>query len=123
MMISSIPSFQRGDVVLVRFPFTDLTTEKVRPAVVVSSSEFNKYSKDLVLIKITSQNSNFENDDELILTEEDIRLSCLQKACKVQVSKIFTLKKDLIIKQCGKLSNGSLNTISRKLAKILQLSN
>jgi mRNA interferase MazF len=44
-----------GDVVLVPFPFTDQTTTKKRPAVVVSSAAYNSERPDIVLIAVTSR--------------------------------------------------------------------
>jgi mRNA interferase MazF len=44
-----------GDVVLVPFPFTDQTTTKKRPAVVVSSDAYHRDRPDLILMAITSQ--------------------------------------------------------------------
>ena len=44
-----------GGVVLVRFPFTSQTAFKQRPAVVVSSSEYNRARPDVVIMAITSQ--------------------------------------------------------------------
>ena len=48
-------AFQRGDVVLVPFPFSDLSTTKVRPAVVVSGSLYHTTEPDLILAAITSR--------------------------------------------------------------------
>jgi len=48
-------AFQRGDVVLVPFPFSDLSTTKVRPAVVVSGSLYHATEPDLILAAITSK--------------------------------------------------------------------
>lgn len=42
-------AFQRGDVVLIPFPFTDLTTTKTRPAVVVSSAAYQSVRPELLL--------------------------------------------------------------------------
>ena len=47
-----------GDIVLVPFPFTDQSTSKKRPAVVVSSFEYNKNRQDLVLMAVTSQSKS-----------------------------------------------------------------
>ena len=47
--------YEFGDVVLVPFPFTDQTTTKKRPAVVVSSQAYHRTRADLILMAITSQ--------------------------------------------------------------------
>ncbi len=44
-----------GDVVLVPFPFTDQTTTKKRPAVVVSSDAYHRDRPDVILMAVTSQ--------------------------------------------------------------------
>ena len=48
-------TFEPGDVVLVRFPFTDLTALKKRPALIVSPSEFSKRNGDVVIVALTGQ--------------------------------------------------------------------
>jgi len=48
-------SFEFGDIVLVPFPFTDQSTTKQRPAVVVSASAFNAERPDLIVMAVTSQ--------------------------------------------------------------------
>ncbi len=53
-MPSTTP-YKRGDIVLVPFPFTDLSSSKRRPALVVSPDWFNSSNQDLVLVGITSQ--------------------------------------------------------------------
>lgn len=47
--------FSFGDVVLVPFPFTDQSGTKKRPAVVVSSQNYNTSRRDIVIMAITSQ--------------------------------------------------------------------
>ena len=48
-------SSQRGDIVLVPFPFTDLTTAKQRPALVISTDLYHSGEPDIILAAITSQ--------------------------------------------------------------------
>ena len=47
--------YNRGDVILVRFPFSDQTTTKKRPAIIVSSDTYNGISQDIVIMAITGQ--------------------------------------------------------------------
>ena len=48
-------SFEFGEVVLVPFPFTDQTTSKRRPAVVISSDAYNAERRDLIILALTSR--------------------------------------------------------------------
>ena len=54
-MMPSTTSFKRGDVVLVPFPFTDLSSIKQRPALVVSPDTWNASQSNVLLVAITSQ--------------------------------------------------------------------
>lgn len=47
--------YEAGDVVLVRFPFTDLSSAKKRPALVLCTSKFTAWQDDVVLLALTSQ--------------------------------------------------------------------
>ena len=47
-------AYQRGEIVLVPFPFSDLSTTKVRPAIVISSAMYHQAEPDLLLAAITS---------------------------------------------------------------------
>lgn len=55
-----------GDVVLVRFPFTDLTAAKKRPAVILSPEDLTNRYNDVVLIALTSQP---QDDKDAALTD------------------------------------------------------
>lgn len=48
-------AFQHGDVVLIPFPFTDLTAVKTRPAIVVSSAAYHAVRTELLLAYVSSQ--------------------------------------------------------------------
>ena len=65
--MASTTRYKRGDIVLVSFPFTDLSSSKRRPALVVSPDTFNERMQDLVLAAITSQLT----DDRLLTIERD----------------------------------------------------
>jgi mRNA interferase MazF len=48
-------SYEFGDVILVQFPFTDQSSSKKRPAIVVSSNAYHRERTDLILMAATSQ--------------------------------------------------------------------
>jgi mRNA interferase MazF len=62
-------SYDFGDVVLVPFPFTDQTTSKRRPAIVISSEAYQRSRPDIILIAVTSQAKPAGLFGELPVTE------------------------------------------------------
>jgi mRNA interferase MazF len=60
-------TYSQGQVVLIPFPFTDLTTTKQRPAVIISSNAYNRTHPDLILAAITSMMSPLAFTTEIFL--------------------------------------------------------
>ena len=92
-------SFNQGDVVLVPFPFTDLSAVKQRPALVLSPKRLNSVRSDLIVAAITSQIPEVIGEDELLLSDTDLRTTGLPKASIVKLGKIFTIHQGLIRKK------------------------
>jgi mRNA interferase MazF len=53
-MTPSMTNSEFGDIILVPFPFTDQSTSKKRPAVVISSNHYNTERPDLIIMAVTS---------------------------------------------------------------------
>jgi mRNA interferase MazF len=104
--------YRRGDVVLVSFPFTDLSSSKRRPALVISPDAFNQNGQDIVLAAITSQ----EPDDKAVaLALDDFVQGGLPKTSFVKVTKIFTIHSTLILKRLCALRREKLEDILGEL--------
>lgn len=83
----STTRYRRGDIVLVSFPFTDVSSSKRRPALVISPDLFNEQGQDVVLVAITSQ----EPDDNAVTIDgHDCVDGALPLTSFVRVPKLFT---------------------------------
>lgn len=110
-------TFEAGDVVLVPFPFTDLTSSKTRPALVVSRASYNESSRDVILLGMTS---NLANAAHSVLVETgDLAEGELVATSRVKVDKIVSLEQRLIRKRVGQLSSGVLDQVVRELLTVL----
>lgn len=111
MPFDGVPRF--GDVVLVPFPFTDQSTTKQRPAVVVSSTAYAQARPDVVLMAITSQVHSPLAFAEALLP--DWQVANLLKA-SVLKPLLATLEQSLIIRQLGSLSSRDQAALRQVLA-------
>ena len=110
----------KGDIVLTQFPFTDLSQTKLRPAVVLSSD----YPKDEIsLCFISSQNINDLTPDEFAIKDSDPEFSMtgLRVSSKVRVTRIATLKHQLIIRRLGKLGSEQIKQLNAIMIQSFQL--
>jgi mRNA interferase MazF len=94
-------SYDFGDVVLVRFPFTNLQATKKRPAVVISRKTYQQNRPDVILMAITSQIRQPLATGEAIL--QDWQAAGLAKP-SVLKPLIATLEQSQIVKGLGQLS-------------------
>lgn len=103
----------KGDIVLVNFPFTDFTSSKYRPDLVLGSVD-----RDVTVCFITTQVVHQSPVDFLINASEN---NGLKKASLIKVNKIATLDKILIKGLLGKIDKTGLNKLNIGLASFLGL--
>ena len=99
----------RNDVVLLPIPFTDLTSRKVRPAVVIGRS-----GSDLSLVPISSVLSN----TDFPLTEWQKAGLNISSGVKAQLA---TVEERLVVKTVGQLAKNDAKTLNARLRNWLQL--
>ena len=108
-------SYNKWDIVLVPFPFTDLSTTKKRPALIVSPDQFNA-EYDVVIAFITSK-----LDQENRIGDYSIKewhKSNLPKPSMIRM-KFATVDQSIIIKKLGRLSTNDANAFKQLLLDFL----
>jgi mRNA interferase MazF len=103
----------KGDIVLVPFPFTDLSANKNRPAVVLVDSE-----NDVTLCFITTQ-LKWQSDSDIRISPSEA--NGLKKPSLIRINKIATVDKDLVVGLLGHLDNIYLSELNIILTKLLKL--
>ena len=108
--------YERGAVVLVPFPFTDLSGSKRRPALVVSHESF--HGEDLILCAITSQVPERLSEQEILLEAGDMVKEQLPKRSVIKAGKLFTMHHSLIASRYGTVERHKLLEVLRTLREI-----
>ncbi len=117
--MTATTTYKPGDVVLIPFPFTDLTTVKYRPAIVISSARFNKTQYDIIAVAVTSNPYAERKEYGYTLGKEECKRAGLFSPSTVKVGKITTIDQRLIRKRIGYLSHKTVAQISTHLHTIL----
>ena len=102
------------DVVVVPFPFTDREADRRRPALVVSSPDFNAIHDQSILAMITSAGGDWPSDVAI----RDWREAGLSVPCKVRL-KLFTLDDARILRRTGALSERDAEAVREGLVRFL----
>ncbi|MDA3861547.1 MAG: type II toxin-antitoxin system PemK/MazF family toxin [Melioribacteraceae bacterium] len=104
----------KGSIVLIRFPFSDLSKSKLRPALVIASTDNN----DFILCQITSK--DYGDSKSIKLIEADFETGSLQKVSFVRYTKIFTANNSIISSNFGKLKEKKFHILIDLLIKFLK---
>lgn len=111
-------AYLRGEVVLVPFPFSDLSTTKVRPAIVVNSAAYHHSEPDLLLAAITSNISAATGSFDYPIQkwkEAGLRFPSAWKPV------LFTLEPQRVIHTVGVLERTDLAEMDTRLKLALDL--
>ena len=104
-------------IVLIPVPFSDLSSIKRRPVLVLSKTSHNRRSEDVLVAAITSKLTR--QRQAIRSTSADLEQGTLKRDSLVRADKIYTLSKSLLVKQFGILSEAKFRRVLSALDKVL----
>jgi mRNA interferase MazF len=111
----------RGDIILITFPFSDLTSAKVRPALILSPE--NPVEQDFLVALISSNvlRSISETDYKLSVIDADFPETRLKTDSVFRMSKLHNLRKVLAKRRLGKVNGHLMKELEKRLCVALGL--
>ena len=103
-----------GDIILIKFPFTDVSSAKKRPALILHDTRDN----DIIICRITSQIKESKFDIEIT----DQQAAGLKLPSIVRLHKIVTIEKTLVDKKMGALSETDAKSVESLINDIISKS-
>ena len=101
--------FVKGDIIVVPFPFSDLTQAKRRPAL---------EGNDLILCQITSQ--SVRDNYAILLDDKDFNTGSLKQSSNIRPNRIFTADNHIVLYRVGDLKLDKFNEIIEKVIEIIR---
>ncbi|MDE3091792.1 MAG: type II toxin-antitoxin system PemK/MazF family toxin, partial [Chloroflexota bacterium] len=86
---------EQGDILLIPIPFTDLSSQKRRPVIVISNNIYNQKTTDIVVVAMTSNPAPV--DFSFPISSSDLDKGALNRPGKVRVDKIYTLSQSIVV--------------------------
>ncbi|MDO9302051.1 MAG: type II toxin-antitoxin system PemK/MazF family toxin [Anaerolineales bacterium] len=108
---------EQGDILLVPIPFTDLSSQKRRPVIVISNNTYNQTTSDMVVVAMTS--NPVEADYSFTITTSDLEKGTLNHPGKVRADKIYTISKSIVVKTFGRVKEETLIRIRQEIQDLM----
>ena len=102
-----------GDIILIGFPHTDLESISKRPALII----YDGHDNDIIVARITSQEYTADTDYKI----KDWKAAGLLLESVIRVSKIATLRKNLVIRKLGSLNKNEIEDVKNIIVKMLSV--
>ena len=106
--------FVKGDVVVVPFPFSDLSQAKRRPALVMAGLR----GDDLILCQITSQ--AVKDSYAVAIEDADFAEGGLKQPSHIRPNRLFTADSQIILYRVGRLAPATLDRVIDRIVEILR---
>ncbi len=108
--------FNQKDIVLLPFPYSDLTLSKKRPALIISNEKIDK-SQDRICCLVTTK----PHKDDLKIEKNSFEEGTLPFKSFIKPHRIFTIQESIIIKKLCKVNNNLHNSVINKISEYIRL--
>jgi mRNA interferase MazF len=109
--------YKQREVVLVPFPYSDLSATKKRPVLIVSNDEYNQRFEDVVVCVITS--SQFKDSYSLSLENSHLEMGVLPESSIIKTHKLFTVHKSKIIRKFSLVRNDHFEQVVQRITELI----
>jgi mRNA interferase MazF len=106
--------FVKGDIVVIPFPFSDLSQSKRRPALVLAVLQGN----DLILCQITSK--SVRDNYAIPIDQNDFASGSLNQESNIRPNRLFTADNQIILYRIGNIKKIKLDHVINKIVKIIK---
>ena len=106
--------FVKGEIVVLKFPFSDLSSFRKRPALVVADLQ----GEDIILCQITGEKR--KDIYSIILKNNNLEKGSLRIESRIRPNKIFTGEKSKILYKFGKLNQFKIKEVEKKIIEIIK---
>jgi mRNA interferase MazF len=103
---------RQGDLVIIKFPFSNFKNAKIRPALIISGSRYNK-SNNVLLIAISTKKGIPGLTEPLL--KEDMKEGKVLKSSYIRYTNIASFEAGLVIKKFGSIRKSKVEKILTKL--------
>ncbi|HRP03205.1 MAG TPA: type II toxin-antitoxin system PemK/MazF family toxin [Candidatus Kapabacteria bacterium] len=109
--------FNQREIVLVPFPYSDLSAFKNRPVLIISNNKYNNSNSDILVVAITSK--EYLDDYSIILDNSDLEYGLFPESSIIKVGKLFSISKSKIIKKFSIIKVEKYEEIIVKLKQLI----
>lgn len=103
----------QGDIVLIPIPFSDLTSQKRRPVLVLSNNDYNRRYQDVIVAAITSNVTDREY--QIIITNDKMIEGEIKVDSAIRADKIYTLSQTITLRKFGKVQPEILLDVKKQI--------
>ncbi len=107
---------KQGDIVLIPVPFTDLSSTKRRPVIIISNDAYHQTTTDMIVVAMTSNPTSVPYS--FTISTVDLQAGVLNRKSTVRVDKIYTLAQSLAVRTFGKVNDQTLDRIRHFLQAV-----
>ncbi len=109
---------EQRDIVLVPVPFTDLSSTKRRPVVIVSNNAYNHQMADVIVVAMTSNLS--PSDYGFTVSSSDLEIGKLNRPSQIRCDKVYTLAQSVIVKVFGRVNDVTFDHVRQILQELTE---
>lgn len=109
--------YEQGEIIIVPFPFSDLSFIKQRPVLILSKDSDNIISEDIITCGITSNLKNIRHS--VLIDSKNLSKGKIPTQSRIKLDKLFTINKQIIKKKIAKINETTMKKVKQEFHELV----